>query len=94
MCSLPLSQGTARNCGLVFGTNAIIALGIKVLHSNGEAAHPSPSTCEEPMKEVHPSKEPTESSTNRSEKPESTEGMKGADTQPNLKKTMERLERV
>ena len=89
----PLWQGTVKNYGLVLGTNAITTLGMKVLHSNGKVVHPDPSNCEKPMKEAHPSEETTESSPDRPEKPKSTEGMNGADSQPNLKST-ERLEQV
>ena len=87
----PLWQGTVRNCGLVLGTNAMTALDMKVLHSGGKVVHPDPSNCEEPVKEAHPSEGPTE--TDHSEKPKSTEGMTGADSQPNLK-SAERLDLV
>ena len=42
-----LWQGTVKSCGLVLGTNAITALGMQVLHSNGEVVHPSPKVCKE-----------------------------------------------
>ena len=89
----PLWQGTVRNCGLVLGTNAMTALDMKVLHSDGKVVHPDPSNCEEPVKEAHPSEGPTESSPDHSEKPKSTEGMTGADSQPNLE-SAERLDLV
>ena len=83
----------ARDCGLVLGTNAMTALEMKVLHSNGEVVHPDPSNCEKPVKEARPSEGPTESSPDHSQKPQSTEGMTGTDSQPNLK-SAERLEQV
>ena len=89
----PLWQGTLRNCGLVLGTNAITALGMKVLHSNGEVVQPDSGTCEEPVQEMHLSEEPTETSPDHSEMPESAEGMNGEDSQPNHKST-ERLEQA
>ena len=36
----PLWQGEVKNCGLVLGTNALVAFGIQVAYSNEAPIHP------------------------------------------------------